>query len=105
LTVEPTQGAAHVERRRNTRLMALGRSIAPNGGFLMNEWLSLLVSWLPFLLLIGVWLWFSRTAGMKARGRSGVTMIELYEQQVEETRRMNATLERIAAAMERRRGA
>jgi ATP-dependent Zn protease len=33
----------------------------------MNEWSSLLVSWLPFLLLIGVWLWFSRTAGMKAR--------------------------------------
>jgi hypothetical protein len=29
-------------------------------------------------------------------------MIELYEQQVEETRRMNATLERIAAAMEKR---
>ncbi|HTC99328.1 MAG TPA: hypothetical protein VK734_16470 [Bradyrhizobium sp.] len=68
----------------------------------MNEWLSLLVSWLPFLLLIGVWFWLSRSAGMKARGRSGITMIELYEQQVEETRRMNATLERIAAAMEKR---
>jgi ATP-dependent Zn protease len=75
---------------------------ALNGGFVMNEWLSLVGSWLPFLLLIGVWLWFSRSAGMKARGRSGVTMIELYEQQVEETRRMNATLERIAAAMEKR---
>lgn len=68
----------------------------------MNEWSSLLVSWLPFLLLIGVWLWFSRTAGMKARGRFGITMIELYEQQVEETRQMNAKLERIAAAMEKR---
>ena len=68
----------------------------------MNEWSSLLVSWLPFLLLIGVWFWLSRSAGMKARGRSGITMIELYEQQVEETRRMNATLERIAAAMEKR---
>ncbi len=68
----------------------------------MNEWLSLLISWLPFLLLIGVFFWFSRRAGMQARGRSGVTMIELYEQQVEETRRMNATLERIAVAMEKR---
>ena len=68
----------------------------------MNEWSSLLVSWLPFLLLIGAWLWFSRSAGMKARGRSGITMIELYEQQVEETRRMNATQERIAVAMEKR---
>jgi ATP-dependent Zn protease len=68
----------------------------------MNQWLSVLVSWLPFLLLIAVWFWISRTVGMKARGRSGVTMIELYEQQVGETRRMNATLERIAVAMEKR---
>jgi hypothetical protein len=30
-------------------------------------------------------------------------MIELYEQQVAETRRMNATLERIASSMEKRR--
>jgi ATP-dependent Zn protease len=70
----------------------------------MNEWSSLLVSWLPFLLLIGVWFWLSRTAGMKARGRSGITMIELYEQQVEETRRMSATLERIAVTLEKRQG-
>jgi ATP-dependent Zn protease len=69
---------------------------------LMNEWLSLLMSWLPFLLLIGVWVWLSRGVGMRARGRSGITMIELYEQQVEETRRMNITLERIAAALEKR---
>jgi ATP-dependent Zn protease len=68
---------------------------------LMNEMVSLLISWLPFLLLIGVWLYFSRRMGMQARGRSGTTMIELYEQQVEETRRMNATLERIAVAMEK----
>jgi len=68
----------------------------------MDQWLSLLLSWLPFLVLIGVWFWISRSAGMKARGRSGITMIELYEQQVEETRRMNATLERIAVAMEKR---
>ena len=68
----------------------------------MNEWLSVLVSWLPFLLLIGVWFWLSRSVGTKARGLSGRTMIELYEQQVEETRRMNATLKRIAVAMEKR---
>ena len=68
----------------------------------MDQWLSVLLSWLPFLVLIGVWFWISRSAGMKARGRSGTTMIELYEQQVEETRRMNTTLERIAVAMEKR---
>jgi hypothetical protein len=32
-------------------------------------------------------------------------MLELYEQQVAETRRMNGTLERIAEIMEKRRGA
>jgi hypothetical protein len=68
----------------------------------MNEWLSLLLSWLPFLLLIGAWVWLSRGVGMRARGRSGVAMIELYEQQVEEVRRINVTLERIAAALEKR---
>jgi len=68
----------------------------------MSDWVSLLLSWVPFLVLIGVWFWVSRRFGMQARGRSGVTMIELYEQQVEETRRMNATLERIAVAMEKR---
>ncbi len=68
----------------------------------MDKWVELLVSWLPFLVLIGLWFWFSRTSGMQARGRSGVAMIEFYEQQVAETRRMNATLERIAAAIEKR---
>jgi ATP-dependent Zn protease len=70
--------------------------------FLMNEWVSLAVSWLPFLVLIGLWFWFSRRSGMQARTASGVTMIELYEQQVAETRRMNVNLERIAVSLEKR---
>jgi ATP-dependent Zn protease len=68
----------------------------------MNDWMSLMASWLPFLVLIGLWFWFSRRSGMQARTASGVTMIELYEQQVAETRRMNAILERIATASEKR---
>ena len=68
----------------------------------MNEWISLVVSWPPFVLLIGVWFWLARRNGMQARGSSGATMIELYEQQVAETRRMNGILERIAVAMEKR---
>jgi ATP-dependent Zn protease len=67
----------------------------------MERWVELAVSWLPFLLLIGLWFWFSRRAGMQARGRSGVSMIDLYEQQVAETRRMNGFLKRIALAMEK----
>jgi ATP-dependent Zn protease len=68
----------------------------------MNEWISLAVSWLPFLLLIALWFWFARTSGMRARGSSGATMIELYEQQVAETRRTNDILERIATSLEKR---
>jgi len=68
----------------------------------MNEWMSLVVSWLPFLVLIGLWFWVSRRSGMRARTASGVTMIELYEQQVSESRRMNLNLERIAASLEKR---
>jgi ATP-dependent Zn protease len=69
----------------------------------MHEWVSLAISWLPFLVLIGLWFWSSRTNGMRARGSSGATLIELYEQQVAEIRRMNAAnLGRIAASLEKR---
>jgi ATP-dependent Zn protease len=68
----------------------------------MNEWISLAASWLPFLVLIGVWFWLSRKSGMQARGKSGTTMIDLYEQQVAESRRMNVMLERIAMSLEKR---
>jgi ATP-dependent Zn protease len=71
----------------------------------MNDWVSVVVAWLPFLVLIGVWLYFSRYHGMQARGSStGATLIDLYEQQVAETRRMNANLERIAVSLEKREG-
>jgi ATP-dependent Zn protease len=30
------------------------------------DWLSTLVSWLPFLVLIGLWFWFARSSGMRA---------------------------------------
>jgi ATP-dependent Zn protease len=69
--------------------------------FAMDKWVELAVAWLPFVLLIGAWFWFSRRNGMQARGSSGATLIELYEQQVAETRRMNGFLERIAISMEK----
>jgi ATP-dependent Zn protease len=64
----------------------------------------LAASWLPFVLLMGLWFWFSRKNGMQARGSSGASLIELYEQQVAETRRMNIFLERIATSLEKREG-
>lgn len=60
------------------------------------SWLvSLIVSWLPFIALIGVWIWLSRRHG---RGSSGASWVDLCEQQVVESQRTNALLERIAAA-------
>ena len=67
-----------------------------------DEWISFLVAWLPFVLLIGALVVMARWQGMRSRGPSGLSLIELYEQQVAETRRMNATLERIAVALEKR---
>lgn len=67
----------------------------------MDKGVELAVSWLPFLVLIALWFWFSRRHRMQARGSSGASMIELYEQQVAETRRMNGYLERIALSLEK----
>ena len=66
--------------------------------------ISTLANWLPFLVFVAIAIWYARSAGLRARAPSGVTMLELYEQQVAETKRMNATLERIAAIMEKRQG-
>ncbi|CCE05947.1 conserved hypothetical protein [Bradyrhizobium sp. STM 3843] len=66
---------------------------------MQNRWLvELFVSWLPFIILIGVWLWLSRrwSAGSAAK------LVQLYEQQIVESRRMNAHLERIAISLEKR---
>lgn len=71
----------------------------PSGSGGSPPWVvSLIVSWLPFLVLVGVWLWLSRRSW---RGSSGTSWVDLYEQQVAESRRTNALLERIAAALEK----
>jgi ATP-dependent Zn protease len=64
---------------------------------MQNRWLvELIVSWLPFIVLIGVWFWlYRRSPGNSAK------LIGLYEQQIAETKRMNDFLERIAISMER----
>ncbi|MET4198617.1 hypothetical protein [Bradyrhizobium sp. LA6.12] len=55
-------------------------------------------SWWPFILIVGGSTLAMRV--MRQRTSSGATMIDLYEQQIAETRRTNAGLERIAAALE-----
>ncbi|QPF95106.1 hypothetical protein IC761_06585 [Bradyrhizobium commune] len=69
-----------------------------SGGVSPSWVVSVIVSWLPFLMLVGVWLWVSRAS---RRSSSGTSWVDLYEQQVVENRRTNALLERIAAALEK----
>jgi hypothetical protein len=64
-----------------------------------KEWIELLVSWLPFIVLILVWFFLSkRMGGTRWLGR----MNEYYEAQVTEMKRTNALLDRIAVALEKR---
>jgi ATP-dependent Zn protease len=62
------------------------------------DWVRVLLSWWPFIVMIIAWIVVMRVS--RQRTASGATMIELYEQQIAETRRTNATLERIAGALE-----
>ena len=63
-------------------------------------WISLIVSWLPFIMLIAVWVYLGKR--MQVGGPGGHKLIELYEAQVAETRKTNRVLERIAVALEKR---
>lgn len=65
-----------------------------------GNWWPVLLSWWPFVVLILAYILCVRFT--RQRSASGLTMIELYEQQIAETRRTNATLERIAAAVDKR---
>ena len=65
----------------------------------MNGWLSALLSWWPFVVMIAAYILCVRFS--RQRTASGLTLIELYEQQIAETRRTNATLEKIATALEK----
>jgi Trk-type K+ transport system membrane component len=58
-----------------------------------QDWISLLVNWLPFIVLIVVFVALSRGGGRTSN---------FYEQQIAELKRNNTMLERIAVALEKR---
>lgn len=58
--------------------------------------LSVFLSWLPMLLLIAVWVYFMRKGGF------GGAQQKYMREHIEETRRQNQALERIAASLEKR---
>ena len=61
------------------------------------DWTALLVSWLPFVFLILVWIFLARRfGGMRNQAN------EFYKAQVTEMQRTNALQDRIAVALEKR---
>lgn len=64
-----------------------------------GDWISVLLSWWPFVMLIGAWILIVRLN--RQRTASGLTVVDLYEQQIAETRRTNAILEKIATALDK----
>ena len=66
---------------------------------MIPNWLSVLIAWLPFIGLVIAYILCVRFS--RPRTASGFTMIDLYEQQIAETQRTNALMERIAVALEK----
>jgi hypothetical protein len=69
---------------------------------MLQALLELIVASAPLLLFFGLLVYFVRSSGMGARGPSGRRMIEVYELQLEETKRNVAALGRIAQVLEKR---
>jgi hypothetical protein len=65
---------------------------------------DLIAAWAPLIVVLAIVIFCMRSSGVRSRGPSGRTMVELYELQLEETKRGAAALERIAQALERRNG-
>lgn len=65
--------------------------------------IPILINMLPILLLIGIWIFFM--IQMKKRTPGADAQQAYMTAHLEETRRMNQTLDRIAVALEDRRGA
>jgi hypothetical protein len=62
-----------------------------------TDWTTLIGSWLPFVVLILVWIFLTQWMGP---GR----LVRIYEAHLKEIQRTNALLDRIAAAVEKRAG-
>jgi ATP-dependent Zn protease len=65
-----------------------------------DGFLSIMVSWFPFLLLVGLWFYFMWRTGALKRG--AMTNSEYLEEHLKETRRSNAALEAVIARMDDR---
>jgi hypothetical protein len=86
--------AAGEGTRKEVRQSATSLS---GGDTTMPDWIALLVSWVPFVVLILVWIFLSRQLGFRQNQWKG-----FYKDQLTEMQRTNALLDRIALALEKR---
>ena len=63
--------------------------------------IGMLFAWFPVLLIIAVSVFFMLGIGLGG-GRRGMTLVKYLKEHLEETRRLNRNLERIAHALEER---
>jgi len=55
-------------------------------------YVSLIVSWLPFLVLIGTGIWIARTVGAGLHTKDGRSVAQVVDEHARELRRSNALL-------------
>lgn len=67
-----------------------------------GRWIEVLVTWLPVLLLIAVWVIFMKRGRSAYMGKSGKTHGEMLEEHIAEMRRQNDLLEKIVKDQEAR---
>lgn len=120
----PTKVAESVEGGPMTRAMRLWRIVAggfvgvivgapaawaqeaaaPEGPRLVSGLVSLFLTWLPIVIIIGMWVWFMRRSGareMPARMERSMAHMDRVEQQNEQ---ILASLQRIEQVLAERRG-
>ena len=66
-------------------------------------YLQPLLDWIPFLVFIGLFVYFMKTGVFKKQVEHMAFARQYYSDHLEETRKLNANLARIADALEKRK--
>jgi ATP-dependent Zn protease len=65
-------------------------------------YVRLFLDWVPFLIFIGLLIYFMKKGIGGRQAKFMDSMAEYYSNHLEETRKINASLDRIASALEKR---
>ena len=65
-------------------------------------YVRLILDWIPFIIFIGVLIYFMKKGIGGRQAKCMDSMMEYYANHLEETRKINANLDRIASVLEKR---